>query len=71
MEWGLAMIGFKQTKFAVIFITGLTLGNTANANLQYNITDLGAFSAIGINASGQVAIANNNPAEFSTGLGIL
>ena len=53
------MIGIKRKVALALLAAGLTLGNTAQADLLYNIMDLGTLGgnyigATSINASGQV-----------------
>lgn len=54
------MIGFKQTAMVALMAAGLAVGNTAQAELLYNITNLGTLPGggysygAGINSSGHV-----------------
>jgi probable HAF family extracellular repeat protein len=52
------MIGFKKTAIISFVAAAFIVGNTAQAGLHYNITDLGTLGGgsygFGINASGQV-----------------
>jgi probable HAF family extracellular repeat protein len=53
-------MGFKKTVTLALFASGLAIGSTAQAELLYNITDLGSLGGnivyyeMGINDSGQV-----------------